>query len=1223
MVASVAPGAVFANEHAHSFTDIDLEGENLEVIEKLVEAGIINGFPDNTFRPHASITREQAALMMYRALELEGATDVVNTLSQFNDIDPNHRSAVEIAAVIEAGIFKGYNGNLHMGDVISRQEMVSVIVRTFNLELNGETTEFVDEDTIHVSHIEAVKILQSWGVLLGMPHGDGYRFGASDELTRLAFSLMLTRSIETVEEIEAEEPIEDEEDPEDELPGNEEENDDEQVDEEEEEEEVTPAPPGDGWSPGPVGPGPIVTPEDPEEEEEEVSEPTIVSVSLGENATVEVNVGETHEFPETAIAQLSDETSESVSINWRNRSIRFDEPGIEVFEGFVEGFDQPVTQTVSVVQEGIELSEGGTAATVSNAEGFGTALANDALSTIFVSASFDYEGEPARSYTNVEVAEDVNVDFGGSSFTSISIKGNSDISNVHANSVMITGNDVSLTNAEVYYDLEVEGNNANITDSEVGDITVGANVTNITLNAVQDTSTSVHTFSGGGDNSVNLEAGTDLNGEVIIDAEDDIKFTGDGLLTGLVRHTSEATLYMDAQAKEVVIEAPSEVYVTKNINTFMARVSEVKVFIDEEELITNANYREGEDAPTVSSIINVDEEIETMSISSSSTGLSFNSVVDKVAFNHYLRVAGVHLTNNLKNQGNTNGKYPVEVYNVFAEVVNKANELDLETLSQIEVDTETDIVLKGIRDFSNGRVFLDDSFRDIRSHVREQERLLNRSTRGNNPGQFEENAYDYFKKLVEDAREEVDAAEMSAERIEELKNELTQAREEFLKAYNPLWWEPKEDEWTEGRVTLKLLDEEEVRYYGTTFVYLDEEGEFLEYGFWENASFDGHEISHNRLAYLDDVHTIYYFTNTSSTIYDGTFTVEEFKNGVDIELTREGNDYSQVTFDVTEDFTEYYVSLGKSYTRSGGTPFNFSVGVTSDQPLYIPHGSYFSNIEGRIEDKWFLSHNRNQLINDEFTQFIVNPENLKDVDIRFDKSTIADGLSWSLNYAFLDYTRYGIDYFYTSFINFHNNFEDSQALLIDEDAIIRTVSLQAKHPSRNETYYVNMTPAINDGLKAILMDTAFELNYSDLYEEGMDIIPGTNLAEILNLRVVDSFNNHLDDISFDLENERYYADVEITISSENESNTFKRSLGYMGYLWTGFLQHGYTGEVTLDINFPDIDVVLPPDQTFTFNMVSYEDYHNNEGTEATPIENDEVIYEEVEGEVSATIDYNN
>ncbi|QKS72599.1 S-layer homology domain-containing protein [Paenalkalicoccus suaedae] len=242
----VAPGTVYAQEAAFPvFSDMEIEGEGLDVINKLVSTGIINGFPDNTFRPNASISREHAALMMYRALKLEGAKDVVGTLSVFDDVDPYHRSAVEIAAVVEAGIFKGYNGKLNMNDVISRQEMASVIVRTFGLTLDGKPVDFTDEETIHVSHKKAVKILQSQGVLLGVPVGAGLRFGAREELTRLSFALMLSRSIDRVEELlEDEEEIGEEELPEVEVPVDEEEEQGEEVEEETEEKEqvVQPVP---------------------------------------------------------------------------------------------------------------------------------------------------------------------------------------------------------------------------------------------------------------------------------------------------------------------------------------------------------------------------------------------------------------------------------------------------------------------------------------------------------------------------------------------------------------------------------------------------------------------------------------------------------------------------------------------------------------------------------------------------------------------------------------------------------------------------------------------------------------------------------------------------------------------------------------------------------------------------------------------------------------------
>ena len=59
---------------ASSFTDVSDSAWYASSVATAVEAGLINGFEDGSFRPAANITREQIAVMIVKAINFAGVT---------------------------------------------------------------------------------------------------------------------------------------------------------------------------------------------------------------------------------------------------------------------------------------------------------------------------------------------------------------------------------------------------------------------------------------------------------------------------------------------------------------------------------------------------------------------------------------------------------------------------------------------------------------------------------------------------------------------------------------------------------------------------------------------------------------------------------------------------------------------------------------------------------------------------------------------------------------------------------------------------------------------------------------------------------------------------------------------------------------------------------------------------------------------------------------------
>ncbi|WP_394141267.1 S-layer homology domain-containing protein [Cytobacillus oceanisediminis] len=187
VVASAVAPAASAEEV--KFTDIKDDFWAAKEISTLVDMGIINGYPDNTFKPSQQIIRGQAANLLAGALNLPIPTN----LKSFPDVSEKSVFAEGAAATKEAGIFGGnVDGTFGAGDILTREQMASVLVRAFDLEDTGEDVTFVDWHRISPSHRENVKILAQHGITTGKEDGT---FDPKTAVNRATFVTFLYRAM--------------------------------------------------------------------------------------------------------------------------------------------------------------------------------------------------------------------------------------------------------------------------------------------------------------------------------------------------------------------------------------------------------------------------------------------------------------------------------------------------------------------------------------------------------------------------------------------------------------------------------------------------------------------------------------------------------------------------------------------------------------------------------------------------------------------------------------------------------------------------------------------------------------------------------------------------------------------------------------------------------------------------------------------------------------------
>ncbi|NIK78693.1 hypothetical protein FHS15_003839 [Paenibacillus castaneae] len=140
----------------------------------------MNGYPNGTFKPNAGVTRAEFAVMLARALELQGAGAGINFIELDNI---GIRAQQAIACAVEAGIITGYtDGSFRPNAKISRSEMITMLSRALGITLdNAETTSYADDSDIPAWAKAAVKALAEAGIIQGrggnrfVPNGTGTR----------------------------------------------------------------------------------------------------------------------------------------------------------------------------------------------------------------------------------------------------------------------------------------------------------------------------------------------------------------------------------------------------------------------------------------------------------------------------------------------------------------------------------------------------------------------------------------------------------------------------------------------------------------------------------------------------------------------------------------------------------------------------------------------------------------------------------------------------------------------------------------------------------------------------------------------------------------------------------------------------------------------------------------------------------------------------------------
>ncbi|WP_050180109.1 S-layer homology domain-containing protein [Domibacillus robiginosus] len=163
-----------------SENNVQAAGDSLgRELSAIIDAGIMSGYEDGSYKPDNSVTREEFATFLARALQLpEGP-------AKFKDVSPSSSLAPYVNAAAAAGIINGgSDGNFSPKATITRQDMALMISNA--LKYLGKDAAYVkppfpDVDNLSSAYRTAIGKSVSLGIISGYTDG---RFGPLDNARR-------------------------------------------------------------------------------------------------------------------------------------------------------------------------------------------------------------------------------------------------------------------------------------------------------------------------------------------------------------------------------------------------------------------------------------------------------------------------------------------------------------------------------------------------------------------------------------------------------------------------------------------------------------------------------------------------------------------------------------------------------------------------------------------------------------------------------------------------------------------------------------------------------------------------------------------------------------------------------------------------------------------------------------------------------------------------------
>lgn len=145
----------------------DIDGHYAEShIKSWLQQGLAGGYPDGTFRPGNPVSRAEFANFIKRAYTIPDAP----AGAKFSDLPADTWFFSGVASVINAGLMGGYpDGSFRPGNSITRQEAAVVLNKLLGLKEEKGFSGFTDKEDIAKWAADAVQAVSAAGLMGGYP----------------------------------------------------------------------------------------------------------------------------------------------------------------------------------------------------------------------------------------------------------------------------------------------------------------------------------------------------------------------------------------------------------------------------------------------------------------------------------------------------------------------------------------------------------------------------------------------------------------------------------------------------------------------------------------------------------------------------------------------------------------------------------------------------------------------------------------------------------------------------------------------------------------------------------------------------------------------------------------------------------------------------------------------------------------------------------------------
>ena len=135
------------SSYASGFSDGDSIGTSYrDAVERMVERRVLSGFPDGSFQPEGTLTREQGAKIVAYIILGDDIGSLVCVISPFDDVDVSRWSAPCIDFCVEKGVLLGYGNGLYgPEDTLTGDQFAKMLLCALGLSRTGNYAGTGDE----------------------------------------------------------------------------------------------------------------------------------------------------------------------------------------------------------------------------------------------------------------------------------------------------------------------------------------------------------------------------------------------------------------------------------------------------------------------------------------------------------------------------------------------------------------------------------------------------------------------------------------------------------------------------------------------------------------------------------------------------------------------------------------------------------------------------------------------------------------------------------------------------------------------------------------------------------------------------------------------------------------------------------------------------------------------------------------------------------------------